>query len=146
MSALASFLKELRSALWRSTSSPPLHRPPGQALVREPACPSGAEPVGEPLDLGSLVDRLVAERHARGQPVRLLVDAGGCGGVPTHEVPDQVLAMRQEIDQLIDHALQHGGSVELVVREDLTGVRVSVNERRPDGSGLRAELQYPRAA
>lgn len=99
-----------------------------------------------PLDLGRLVGCLVAERHARGQRVRLLVDAGGRAGVPTHRVPDQVLAMRQEIDQLVDHALQHGGAVELVVREDAAGVRVSVSERRPDGTGLRAELQYPRAA
>lgn len=146
MSALASFLKELRSALWRSTSSPPLHRPPGPAVVRETHHDAGAGQVGAPLDLGSLVKSLVAQRHARREPVRLLVDAGGCGGVPTRQVPEQVLAMRQEIDQLIDHALQHGGSVELVVREDRSGVRVSVNERRSDGSGLRVELQYPRAA
>ena len=146
MSALASFLKELCSALWRSTSRPPLQHRPDALARRETERTSAAEVKKDPLDLGSLVVSLVAERHACGQRVRLLVDAGGRTGVPTHRVPGQVLAMRQEIDQLIDHALQHGGAVELVVREDRSGVRVSVSERRPDGSGLRAELQYPRAA
>lgn len=146
MSALDSLLKELRSALWRSKPQPQLPSLPRQATSRALVVRPAAEVKKDPPDLGALVVGLVAERHARGQRVRLLVDAGGRTGVPTHRVPGQVLAMRQEIDQLIDHALQHGGAVELVVREDRSGVRVSVNERRPDGSGLRAELQYPRAA
>ena len=146
MPALVSILKELRSALWRSKPQPQLPRLPRQVASRAMAGIPAVEVKKDPLDLGALVVRLVAERHARGQRVRLLVDAGGRTGVPTHRVPGQVLAMRQEIDQLVDHALQQGGVVELVVREDRSGVRVSVNERRPDGSGLRAELQYPRAA
>ncbi|MFP8779420.1 hypothetical protein [Hydrogenophaga sp. RWCD_12] len=146
MPALVSILKELRSALWRSKPQPQLPRLPRQVASRAMAGIPAVEVNKDPLDLGALVVRLVAERHARGQRVRLLVDAGGRTGVPTHRVPGQVLAMRQEIDQLVDHALQQGGVVELVVREDRSGVRVSVNERRPDGSGLRAELQYPRAA
>lgn len=148
MSSLASLLKDLRSALSRPKQAPPVQRPPTPVARREPACAAAPVPAPGtgPLDLGRLVRCLVAERHARGQRVRLLVDAGGRAGVPTHRVPEQVLAMRQEIDQLVDHALQHGGAVELVVREDAAGVRVSVSERRPDGTGLRAELQYPRAA
>lgn len=146
MSPLVSLLKELRLALRRPSAVPTLQRPPARPPRRATERPSTAAGAKEALDLGALVVCLVAERHARGQRVRLLVDAGGRTRVPTHRVPGQVLAMRQEIDQLIDHALQHGDSVELVVREDRSGVRVSVSERRPDGSGLRAELQYPRAA
>lgn len=146
MSPLVSLLKDLRLALWPSRPAPrvrlPEVRPLPHNIPRRPV----TEPGREPLDLGSLARRLVADRHARGQRVRLMVDAGGRDGIPSRRMVVQVLAMRQEIDQWVDHALQHGGVVELVVRGGPSGVRVSVNERRPDGTGLRAELQYPRAA
>jgi len=81
------------------------------------------------LDLGSLVETLVADRQACDEPVGLCPAMRPQAPAPSARV--QVSALRRAIGNLIDNAVFYGGSAEVGVSEDAQSARVTVSDRGP---------------
>ncbi|QCB46782.1 ATP-binding protein [Hydrogenophaga sp. PAMC20947] len=83
------------------------------------------------LDLGSLVDSIVADRQDMGQQVtrfgRFESDVSG----PPIRLKAQLSAMRRSIDNLVDNAMFYGGSAEVGVIDNGPDVRVFVLDSGP---------------
>ena len=87
------------------------------------------------LDLDSLLESLVEDAADAGADARFL---SGCGAV----LPLRPLATRRMFANLIDNAVKHGGSVEVMAERLREGVRVLVRDRGPGLPGGMLERAF----